>query len=96
MDAVKFVRTVIDEICADIANGDEIKWEAIDQELRWLWTNTRTGKQWSFNIRVFKRLVDQTNKDPRMPLFANLVSNTKTVPEIQREILRLEALKSFW
>jgi hypothetical protein len=96
MDAVKFVRTVIDEISADIANGDVIKWEAIDQELRWLWTNTRTGKQWSFNIRVFKRLVQQSDKDPRLPLFGHLVANTKTVPEIQREILRLEALKVFW
>ena len=96
MDAVKFVRDVIDEICADIANGDEIKWEAIDHELSWQWTNTRTQKKWKFNIRVFKRLVDQTNKDPRMPLFANLVSNTKAIPEIQKEMRRLEDLKAFW
>ena len=96
MDAVKFVRQVIDEICDDIANGDKVKWEAIDQELCWQWTNTRTQKQWKFNIRVFKLLVQQTNQDPRMPLFANFVSNTKTTPDIQKEMRRLEDLKAFW
>lgn len=96
MDAVKFVRRVIDEICDDIANGDEIKWEAIDQELCWQWTNTRTRKQWKFNIRVFKLLMQQCDKDPRMPYFALFVSNTKTTPEIQKQMHRLEALKVFW
>lgn len=91
-----YIRNIIDEMCADIANGDEIVWEAIDQELRWQWTNKRTGKQWSFNIRLFKRLMQQGYKDPRMPLFAALVSNTKTIPEIQKEMLRLENLKAFW
>lgn len=91
-----YVRNIIDEICVDIAAGDEIKWEPIDQELRWVWTNKRTGKQWSFNIRVFKRLMEQGHKDPRMPLFAAFVSNTKPIPEIQKELLRLENLKAFW
>ncbi len=91
-----YVRNIIDEICADIANGDEIKWEPIDQELRWVWTNMRTGKQWSFNIRVFKRLMNQGHKDPRMPLFAAFVSNTLSIPKIQQEMQRLERLKVFW
>lgn len=91
-----YIKNIIDEICVDIANGDEIKWEAIDQELRWVWTNKRTGKQWSFNIRVFKRVMNQDPKDPRLPLFAKFVSNTAPIPEIQKDLNRLENLKAFW
>lgn len=94
--AADYIRDIIDEICADIARGDEVKWEARNRELRWIWTNTRTQKQWNFGVNLFKRLLNQGHGDPRIPFFCAFVGNRMTVPEVQAEMQRLEKLKAFW
>jgi hypothetical protein len=94
--AAVYIRNIIDEICEDIAMGDEIMWEASSLVLQWVWTNTRTGKEWKLGINLFRRLIYQGHGDPRLPAFRAFVSNRMAIPDIQKEMLRLERLKAFW
>jgi hypothetical protein len=90
------VRAILKEVCKGLERGEEVKWTADNQSLTWTWTNTTTQLQYSVNIRHFKRLMDQSKKDPRLPHILAFITNHIKAHEAWEAIQRLEKLKAFW
>jgi hypothetical protein len=83
-------------IAQDVNNGDTIVREIIAQELRAVWRNTNTKKEYPISGNVLRRLVDFERNDPRLVPVLQFIANQITAPESIKQIDRLEGLKAFW
>ena len=71
------IKKIIIEICESIQAGDEVIWEALPRELRWVWTsNNITQQKWSIGLNKIKALDvkdprTSTDSSPTIPAVAN-------------------------
>lgn len=83
-------------IAQDVEAGATIVREIRPQELRAVWTNTTTQKEYAMGANVLRRLIDFDKKDPRIIPVLQFIADQITAPEASRMIDRLNNLKAFW
>lgn len=85
----------IKSIAEEANDGDIIVREIRAQELKAVWTNTRTKKEYTIRSRQTTRLIRVEN-DPRLIPVLRFIANQITAAEAKKDIERLENLKAFW
>lgn len=85
----------IKSIAEEANDGDIIVREIRAQELKAVWTNTRTKKEYTIRSRQTVRLIRVKN-DPRLIPVLQFIANQITAAEAKKAIERLENLKAFW
>lgn len=94
--AVDKVANIIKSIAEEANEGDTIVREVRAQEMRGVWTNTNTKKEYSIGANVIRRLFDNERDDPRVVPVLQFIANQITAAEAKKDIERLENLKAFW
>lgn len=94
--AIDKVIKIINSVAQDISDGHTIVREIRPRELRAVWINATTNKEYSLGANTLRRITDYDQKDPRLVPVLQFVANQITAIEARSLIERLENLKAFW
>ena len=94
--AIEKVIGTIKSLAKESDSTDTIVREIRSRELKAVWTNTRTNKEYVIGSNVMRRLLNSDRNDPRLVPALQFVANQVTAFEACNTIERLEALKAFW
>lgn len=84
---------VMNEVAEAIERGHKVTWIPIQKELRWIWRDEETQKEWAIKVSTARRIVgvDVIHR----AIVVDFITNKKDAVQAKKWLAKIDNLKVF-